>query len=86
MVWFGGGNLAADLARPALLCRWDSSPAAEPVERTDDGRSIPAARRDVLEEAAAVVNAATEGIRAEQEDPAGVAHAAGEVNCSAHSR
>jgi hypothetical protein len=69
MVWFGGGNLAADLARPALLCRWDSSPAAEPVERTDDGRSTPAARRDVLEEAAAVVNAATEGSAPSRKTP-----------------
>jgi hypothetical protein len=79
IVWFGGGKLAADLTWPALMSRWDSTPAAEPVERTDDGRATPAARRTVLTEAAGVVDAAAAGIRAGEEDPDGIAHAAGEV-------
>jgi hypothetical protein len=79
IVWFGGGKLAADLTWPALMSRWDSTPAAEPVERTADRRSTPAARRAVLTEAAGVVDAAAAGIRAGEEDPDGIAHAAGEV-------
>jgi hypothetical protein len=54
-------------------------PDRRTVERTDDGRSTPAARRDVFDEATAVVNAAAEGVCAGQEDPDGVAHAAGEL-------
>ncbi|UJW35172.1 relaxase/mobilization nuclease domain-containing protein [Saccharothrix sp. AJ9571] len=80
LVWFGGGKLAADLTWPKLLTRWNSTPAADTsVERTNDGRSTPHARQDVLAEATAVVNAAAAAIRTKQEDPDGIAHAVGEL-------
>ncbi|WP_158886222.1 relaxase/mobilization nuclease domain-containing protein [Amycolatopsis anabasis] len=79
-VWFGGGRLAADLTWPKLQERWASTPSAQPVERTDDGRrSTAAARLEVLEEAAVVVDEAAERVRTGKEDPDGIAHAAGEL-------
>jgi len=80
LVWFGGGRLAADLTWPKLLARWYSTPTVNTsIERTEDGRSTPQARRNVLAEATAVVDAAAVAIRARQEDPDGIAHAAGEL-------
>ncbi|SFQ31330.1 relaxase/mobilization nuclease domain-containing protein [Amycolatopsis rubida] len=76
---FSGGKLGRDLTWPKLMQRWASAPAAEPVERTADGRCTAPARLDVLDEAAEVVNDAAERIRSGGEDPAGIAHATAEV-------
>lgn len=81
-VWFGGGALAADLTWPMLQARWDSAPTITPVERTHDGRSTPAARLQVLDEAATVVNTAAERIRRGSVDPDAVAHATSEILAS----
>jgi hypothetical protein len=79
-VWFGGGKLAGDLTWPKLFARWNSTPTADAsIEHTDDGRSTPQARRDVLAEATAVVDAAAAAIRAKQEDPRRHRPAAGEL-------
>ncbi|MGC7102745.1 relaxase/mobilization nuclease domain-containing protein [Amycolatopsis lurida] len=78
-VWFGGGRLATDLTWPKLLVRWESTPAVEPQEGTREGRSTPKGRCEALNETTSAVQNAITAVRLREEDPDGIAHAAGEV-------
>jgi hypothetical protein len=78
-VSFAGSSLAPDLSWPKLQARWATVDRVEEPERADDGRTTPAVRRGVLEEATATVTAATTALRAGREGAEGLAHAGGEV-------
>jgi hypothetical protein len=80
-VYYAGGKLAADLAWPKLLLRWQSASAMPDMTlpRTDDDRVTAAGRCAVLEEATAVVDRATETLRTGHESGDGIAHATGDV-------
>lgn len=78
-VRYSGTKLASDLTWPKLVARWASTPAVEPVARTEDDRVSRSDRQDALERAAAVVERAAVRVRDGGEDVDGIAHAAGEV-------
>jgi len=78
-VRFSGTKLASDLTWPKLSVRWESTPPVGPIERTEDERATPVARREALVGAAAVTERAMSAMREGGEGAEGIAHATGEV-------
>lgn len=81
-VWYGGRNLARDLALPKLQQRWASAAAPgpqlppEPTEHATVGR---AERADALANATTAAQHATAVLAAGGGDGGGIAHAAGDL-------